>query len=358
MIRLVAFAFRRCLPRAFLVTSVLLLVLAARGSPLPEALANDEEARSLARGLARLDVWSVFWVLAVPGVLWQAARLGARWRSSDADWLAPSPVPRLALGLACFTGAWGAGLALALLAALAAEAAAGDSAGALRWQRTLENPSAVLLEESPELRWEEPSLDLGALPAGTRFRLRVTVAPGSGPAVTATFSVGTSPPWNAGASVERRIFGRTALALPVPAGLRGPAAFELSRTGEGALLVLPARSLELLVPAASEHLPSFELFLRAALFLAAAQSLTLGLASWMRPTLAAASVASLALLPWAWGLAGSLAPAGDLPRAWRLVGEGIAPAPVALAPIGATLALVGLGCWLQHRSLLRGRGGA
>ncbi len=345
-------AARRTLPPLLVIAFVPVLLLAARSPSLPQVLASDPETEVVSGRLARLDVWSVFWILGAPALLWQAARLGSRWRERDADWLAPAPVPRLALALATAAGAVAAGIGLAGLTALVAEGAAGAGPPALRWRRSLSNPPAFLLEDRPAVRWEASAL--AGAPPGARLRLPVTVAPGAGPAVTASLRALAGEVTLA--SVERRVSGRTALELVLPPadGHSGsaprqsaPVALELARIGPGSVLVLPPDELELLVPASSERWISAGLLARAALSLAAGLPLALGLACWMRPVLAALCVFSCALA--------GCSPAGDLGRVWSLAGAGIVPGPVRPGALLVSFLLALLGIALHHRAIVRGR---
>jgi hypothetical protein len=355
-------AFRRGLPLAFLCAYAALLVLAAAREWTPP-VPLDEREEVVARGLSRAGAWSLFGLVALPWLVLAAARSGARWQRGDAEWLAPTPARALSLALSFAAGTWAAGLALAFLTALAGEAAAGapperssDEPAAWRWLATLESPAVLVSEAGRSVRWEAPSLPSDVLARGARFLLRPTVAPGSGPAVTVAFSLvaGSEPI----ARVARRISGKSTLALDVPPGARGPLSFELAREEGGAVLVLPARSLELCVAAASERLAGVELLLRAGTFLAGALALALALGAWMRPSLAAGSVLALALLPRVIGAQSSAWPAGDLVRAWSLAGQGLVPAPpgtiAALVCAGALVA----GVALLHLALRRGRASA
>src|SRR5204862_3087521 len=123
-------------------------------------------------------------------------------------------------------------------------------------------------------------------------------------------------------TTRARVSGRRALELEAPAG---PLALELTRVGEGAVLVLPPQALELLVPAASDRLAALELALRALLLILPACALAAGFAGWMRASLAAPCVLALALAPWCTGRGEGVAPAGDLLRVWDELARGLVP---------------------------------
>jgi len=338
MLRLSALALRRTLPAWLLLGFGALLLLAARGSAGPPLLEADESARACLRALARQNVWSVLLVLA-PLLFLQAARLGT---PAAKAWLAPAPARPAVLALVLALGCSLACLAVTTLAALVSEAAlASTIATAPAWRRAgeLESPPAVLLDTAPSLRWSAPRCA-----PGRRLRLWTTVAPGSGPAVTARF---TARAGVRASVVEQRIAGRRALELEPPLAEDGALELELERIGSGALLVLPPHALELLEPVASERLTALALGTRAFLFLTTGCALALGLARRMRASLAAATVLALALLSWSTTGAGGFVPGGDFPRAWQELGAGLVPTPAPPWSLAGALVLAALGLALQ-----------
>jgi hypothetical protein len=340
MLGLSTLALRRTLPAWLLVALVGLLLLAARSGGGAPLLQPDERALAGLRALARQNVWSVLFVLA-PLLFVRAARLGAPAANA---WLAPAPSSRGAIALALALGCLLACAAATGVTALVSEAATAGAGRAWRRARTLENPPAVLLDTEPRVRWSVPRPA-----AGQRLRLATTVAVGSGPAVTARFTV------RAGAlssAVEARVPGRMALELEAPEGAGDVLELELERIGTGALLVLPPRALELLTPVASERLTALALGARAFVFLATGCTLALGLASRMRASLAAGLVLALALLSWTRARAARFVPAADLPRAWRELGEGLVPEWAPPSELVGALALFALGLALFARAPL------
>ncbi len=348
-------ALRRSLPAALWAPTLLFLALAATRSWSPPApIAGDPDAARSASAFVRHGVWATLGLFALPIIVFRAAAMPRRWRRRDASWIAPTPVARSAAALSGFLGAWtGAGL-LVLAAALAAEAAIRDAGAALRVQGVLESPAVVLSDDDGAARWELRTPRAEELAAGTLVRIRPTVAPGSGPAVTvlATLSAGDG---SESTRVARRVFGRTVLDLEVPPTARGALRFTLARMGPGAVLVLPARASELLVPARSERLASLELALRTWLALGAWLALAVGLGAWMRPGLAALATLAIVVAAARWSLARPLVPGSDLISAWELVGRGLVPPSAGLGVwIGLALALL-LGAGLVSAGLAQRR---
>lgn len=335
MLGLCALALRRTLPAWFLFGLLALLLLAARSCGAAPLLGDDERALAALRALARQNVWSVLFVLA-PLFFLQAARLGTNAASA---WLAPTPASGLALALTQAFGALLACGAATALTALVSEASTAGTNSAWRRARGLENPTGLLLDGAPSLRWSVPA------PApGQHLRLTITIATGAGPAVTARFFA------HAGARsavVEARVAGRSALELEPPIGVNPVLELELERVGSGALLVLPPNALELLAPVASERLTALALGSRAFLLLAAGCTLAFGLASRMRPSLAAGLVLALALLSWTSTGAARLVPGADLPRAWLELGQGLVPAWPPPAALVVALVVLALGLALR-----------
>ena len=357
---LVALAARRVLRPGWLLLVAAVLVLAATHDwGFAESVVADASTAVLARGRARQGTWAVALLVLAPALLHRGGRAAAEWRRSEADWLAPRPLPRAAWLLSTALGTFAAGALLLSAAAAAAELRAGRGERAWRWARALEHPSFALVEGDAARSWVEPGLARegagarGAAPDGARLLVRPTVAPGSGPA--ATVRVTAAPELSAGPAVEARIDGRARIALDLPAGA-GPLTLTVERVGPGAVVVLPAGAVELVLPARSERLASLELLARVALGLAVVVALGLGLGAWMRPALATGTLLALAALPAISPAAARLLPAGDLSRAWRLVGEGLVPPPIAPAPLLVGLALVAGGLLLAERGLARGKG--
>src|SRR5262245_50509373 len=98
---LIALGFRRSLPLAMAAAFSILLVLAARssaGDALFEAGAVGPASRD---ALTRENVWSVLFLLGVPALVWQSARLGTQ---GGADWLVTTGARPARLSFALFLG--------------------------------------------------------------------------------------------------------------------------------------------------------------------------------------------------------------------------------------------------------------
>jgi len=337
-------ALRRALPWPLALVLALLFALAARGSGVALAPALDPDGAGLARAAERLDVWSVFFGLALPLLVWRAAWLG---RPEQNDWLRPLPAPRGALALALFAGVAAAGALVVAGAVVASELGAGAGGPAWRRAEVWDTPVALLLGPRTAVHWTEPAL--AGAPRGTRLSLAVTVAPGAGPAATARFTA-------AGGSVEARVSGRRRLVLELPADTgAAPLELALERVGEGAALVLLPDGLERLEPVASERAVSLALGAHALALVVAAGALALGLARALRPALAALSVLALIVLAQLVSPGAAPVPAGDLAGLWSEVASGLAPhAPGAGAAAGA-LACAAVGVLLCRSGL--GTGG-
>lgn len=341
--RLVALAARRTLPPWLLGLLLVLVLLAARGADGVPAASTDGPAAAAARALARQDAWSILF-LAAPLLFFLAARIGT---SAASEWLLAAPVPRLSLTLSL-----GAGCALACAGATAVTALASECmlpAGGPAWRPGPASPApaALLPDGAAPVEWAVP-----APPPGARLRLWTTVAPGSGPAVTARLAI------RAGAGrteLVARVSGRTALELAPPREAEGMLALELAREGPGAVLVLPPGALQVLVPASSERAATLELALRALSLLVAGCGLALGLAGSLRPALVALLVLSLAVLAATRPCCERVVPGGDLARAWGEVSTGLVPGPAGAWPLAATAGLTALGLLLHARSLGRAR---
>jgi len=321
---------------------------------LPAGLGPDDAER-LGRGFCRQGVWTLLLVLVAPLLVHRAASTLERWREEDAEWLASRPVPRLGVLVAAFLGTWlGAGLVLAGIAVLA-EVALGGSGPTSRLHRELSHGSVVLFEDEGPTRWEQTACRLAELPAGTRARLRPTVAPGSGPVVSLRLTASSSEETAPFAETAARISGRSSVEVAVPAGAEGHLVLELAREGPGAVLVLPPDGGELLVPLASDRWVGVELLVRLLAASGAWIAVGLALGAWMRPAVATLGVLALWALPWWWGLGAAWVPGGDLPAVWGMLGEGIAPPlPDARWLVGGAVLLAG-GLAAALRGLSRGR---
>jgi hypothetical protein len=295
-----------------------------------EARASFERAHALVAAgpplgaWVRASVWAALAALGLPFVVGRAAGLARRWRLADAEWLAPSPLSPASIQGALLAGTSLAAFLLVALGALAAEAFAPAAPG-LRWAGTVGLAPAVLAEGAPPATCEVA----GSVPArGTRLAIRPTLAPGSGQAVSLCASLASAS--GEVSRVEARIHGRTTLELAVPDPDGAPLRFTLERSGPGAVLVLPGREADLLAPLPTDRSASLALGVRAWLALAAWMALAAGLGAWMRTSLAALLVLSLALLALAADAELGTAlrrflPGGDLALAYARVAAGVVP---------------------------------
>jgi len=339
---LVRLSFRRTLPLPLFVAFVILVGFAATRSWVPAATTflDDGAAAGRADDFRRQALWLVFALLALPALVVGAAAVGSLWRQRDADWLGWRPISRTGVLGSAWLGILSTATLLVTLTALVAEATPGPAPAAWRFARVLEHDALALHPGE-----QQKSLRLEALPDGTRLRIEVTVAPGSGPVATIRATLGDS-------SQTASVFGRRTLELTATDGAR-ELVFE--RSGEGAVLVLPSRSIDVIEPAASMHLASWELAWRMLLALAAWSAVALALGTWMRTAYAAGVTASLALLSTRWLAELSFLPGADLARAWRLIGEGLLPPAVAWPQVACVLLVVALGLTVARRGLERGR---
>ena len=346
-------------PRTLVVLAILAALAVTRDwglSPdaLPDGL-SPEDGERIGRGFCRQGVWTLLLILVAPLLVHRAASTLERWREEDAEWLASRPVSRLGVLVAAFLGTWLAGALVLAGIGVLAEVAAGGSGPTSRLDRELSHASVVLFEDEGPARWEQTDCPLAELPAGTRARLRPTVALGSGPVVSLRITASSSGGEAERAEATARISGRSVVEVPVPAGAEGHLVLELAREGPGAVLVLPPDGGEILVPLGSDRWVGVELLARLLVAAGAWIAVGLGLGAWMRPPVAALGVFALWALPWWWGLGATWVPGGDLPRVWGMLGEGIAPPlPDARGLVGfAVLLAVGLGAAI--RGLSRGR---
>lgn len=348
---LAALAARRGLRPAFVALVLVLLVLALRHDwGFAASVVAGEGTAALARGHARQGVWAVALLCFTPLLVHRASRAAADWRARDADWIAPLPLGRSAWIAAQALGLLGGAALVFAAAALAAELPLERAGGAWRWVRTLEHPAFALVEGDAGQSWVQSGL--AARPPGARLWCHPTVAPGSGPAASVRLSAATEG--GGAAEVLARLSGRAHVSLELPLG-DGPVHLAVERVGPGAVVVLPPGALELVVPARAEGLASLELLARALLAGAVGIALGLGLGAWMRPALATGTLAALSLLPALFPAAARFLPAGDLPAAWRLVGEGFVPPPLAAPALAAGLGLLVLGAALAALGQRRGR---
>lgn len=332
-------ALRRALSPALLISVALLLwISATRDWGLSEAALPADESGILQRAFARQAVWAIALFLIVPVLVMRSCGMARDWQRSESQWIAPLPLAKGGWVLSSYLGV----LCAALLAlggvALISSIVAGQGGPAWRRLHSLEHPALCLLDGDPAQRWEQSGCAPDARSGGGRLLLHPTVAPGSAPAATLRFGLlgeqGTRL-----ASVESRIFGRSRLALDLPDGSHDTALLELERTSDGATVVLPEGSLELLVPARCEGLADLELLLRALLAVATWIALGMGLAAWMRPAIAALLLLAAWSLIWSTGWMHACLPGSDLGAVWGRIGEGLVPESV---PPSALL-LAGLG---------------
>ncbi len=296
----------------------------------------------------RTNVWAVFALLALPLLLGRAAGIARRFQRADSEWLAPCPLSPWVVELALLAGIGSGALLLVALAAGAAEISCPTAPG-LRFVGRTSVPPAVLPEGAAPFSFVLEAPPPAGFPSGARIRVSPMVAPGSGPAVSVRASLSDAE--GGSTSVEKRIHGRATLEIPLPRGGAGPLGFTLERSGPGAVLVFPDRSVDILVETSSDRWASLELGLRAWLALAAWMALAAGLGAWMRPTLATllslAGVAHAGLLE----LARAFLPGGDLRGAWDLVGQGIVPPPLSPALLVPHAGGVLVGLLLLHFGL-------
>ena len=343
-------AFRRALPYALVAAFVALLALVVwREHTQAETLA---ESKAGLGALQRRSAWSLFVWIAVPNALFMAAGVCRRWSRSEGRWFGALPVSHAEYLLALWIGVWFATLALLGATALAAEAGAGSNAGLRRLQQELPHPRFALVQGDSPRVWPLTGMRLDA---GQYVRLRPTVAPGSGPAVTVLVRLLQGPDGPELARVERRVSGRTSLELEVPAATESPW-IEVARLGTGAVLAVPGGSLTLLDRIDSARELTFALALQLALASGVWTALVLALGSWLRPALAIG--ATLALFAWSTGstplpaLESTLRwlPGTQLPDLWQRIGEGLVPVRpgptnwvVGLAAIASSLILAARG---------------
>jgi hypothetical protein len=336
VLRLSLLALRRVLPPWLVVGLLLLLVQVARASARRPLFETDADALSGLRALARQNAWCALLVTA-PLLFLRSARLATvPW----ARWLASTGMPHGTLGPLL-----GAGCAVACLLATAMTVAVSEATmagGAEGWRRAglaLATHPTTLLSEPGSIRWSVPA------PApGTRLRLWTTVAPGSGPAVTARLLARGG---GAESVCEVRVSKRTALeveALPCPSGTLE---MELERLGEGAVLVLASADLEVLERVPSERLAAWALGSRVLALLVTGCALALGLGRVLRPALAATLVCTALLSSWSSAWAVAWFPCGDLPVAWRALSEGLVPEVVPPTALAGALALSLIGLALH-----------
>lgn len=360
---LVRLALRRTLTWPLLALHLALVLLAATRRWVPEStpFAGDAATVSAASAHMRQGVWLVLAAFALPLLVVRAAGTGERWRRRDADWLGALPLGRASLLAHTWLGTLAGALVLVAATALAAEAAARDPRPAMRWERTLDHPPLVLQPGDPAGAIELGPGALAGLPSGTRLRVEVTVAPGSGPAVTVAASLLPAGSTESTPGTVVRVHGRTRLELALPdAVLAGDpgnrrATLVLARRSEGAVLVLPRRSIDAVAPARAHALASWELGRETLLASAVWIVLAIALGVWMRPAYAAGLTACLALASWRWLAGVSLVPGASLARDWTLVGQGLVPPVGSWGSFAGALVAVTAGVAVARRGLDRGR---
>jgi len=344
----------RVLPRAAWLGLVVLFVLAAARDWTPEhALLAEDSGPGAGR---RQAVWALFGLVVLPVLVARAAGVARSWREGDCDWFAPLPIPREHYAWTACTGLWLGGLLAALLAGGTAELFASEGGDTYRWQRTLANPTFLLLEGDRGRGWTQTDLVLDELPPGARVVFEPTVAAGSGPAMTVRVTLADAG--GKEARREARVFGPTSIALDVPGGARGAARLRVERIGAGAVLALPRASLEVHVPTASDRLASLELWLRALLTLLAWTGFAAGLGAWIRPSLSAGVTLALLSIPHWSRFTLPWLPGADAVHAWDLVGAGLVPGTLEARGAVACLALGLGGAAALGLGLGRGRGAA
>lgn len=342
---LVRFKLRRALlPFLLPLTWALLGLAAARDWGLSASFPDRVAAEALEPWLARAGVWGALALLISPWLVLRAASLAEETRALSGTLLA-RPISRSALALAELAGVSLAALLLIASGAGAAELASRGGA-ALRYERTLTHEAVLLLEGATSARLAIAELSSLGGSGGTRLRVLATVAPGAGPAATLVASIVPEGGGGPLARASARVAGRTRLELSVPEAVAEPCALELAREGSGALLVVPADSVELLRPCASARLASVSFGLRLWLVLLAASALAVGLGAWMRPGLAGTLVLTLLWVVIVRPDVARSASFCDLTCSWQRIEAGlVAPLPGA-GEIGVSMAIAGVGLLL------------
>ncbi len=357
--RLAALELRRCLTPglAALVLGVACFAAtrdwsppaALEGVPLADATGDEGAYR-------RQAVWALFLVVAFPLLVSRAAGCAERWRARDADWFAPLPLPRSAYSVSTVAGVVCAAWLLVVGTATITEAFTTSSdTPPLRFHAAIAHPPLALLDDDEPM--QIPWSASGDATNGAQLVLHPTVAPGSGPAVAVRFSLARRG--DRGIFVERRLFGRTRIALDVPDPDADELELSIERTSDGAVFVLPPNSVELWVPTRSARLASVELGARCALLLAAWIALAAGLGAWMRAGLATALGAACFLLALVGADAApalaAFVPGADIVQAWGLVGRGVVPPSIDGRAFVGTLLLIAAGVGALHAGIAHGR---
>ncbi len=348
--RLFRFALLRTAPLPFWIPLAAILGLCAwRSSSALSRSVELMQSGPPATALVRQDVWAVFGLLAAPLFLVRAAGFAQSWTRFDSEWLGSRPISRIRAQLVLLFGAWAGALALVAVAALLCELMLPREAPGVRFVRTLETPSAVLVEGDPPLAWVQEDLHLDELASGAGLIVRPTVAPGSGPAVTVRVEVAS--PAGVLTYAEERIHGASAIELGLPKGARGPACLSIGRAGPGAVLLIPNRSVDLVSPSSSARLANLGMGVRVALALGAWIAIAAGLGAWMRPGIAALLVLACVLQTWTVGRIWTFLPGADIAATWQLVGRGLVPPAPDLSVVAGDLAGALVGLALLHRGL-------
>ena len=299
-------------------------------------LLDQVDPDGVERALARQGVWAVLSVFLAPFLVLRSAGAISTWRRGEVDWISSSPASPARVLLSTWIGAClAAGLAV-LLSAVAAELAAGSGPAGMALVDRSEAPRAVL--SVPGARsWTLESHALNR--PGATVRVHVLLVAG-GPAADVRLLV------TRGGGVgeqSRRMSGRTELRVVAPAG-EGPVEVRLELLEPDAIVALDASAVDVLAPVASERTASGRLGLHTWLALCAWLALALGLGAWVSTPTAALAVLALATASWS-GLTGLPFPGHDLPAAYALVGERLAPPGPSAADVAglALVAAAGLG---------------
>ena len=350
MIQLALLSMRRAMPAGFVITFLIILVLAATRTwgASPEVLAalGDEASR---RAAARQGVWVLAAVLIAPVLVMRAASTLPRWREADAAWLAPRRASPRACLAATLGGLALAGLLLMVLALGATEIAAAGNASGRSYVREVEHESLRILAAESGGDCALADLSGGDVDSKAILLLRPALLGGPGAGMRAVVHAGDVEI----GSVTAHLVGRRPLEVPLAPGAEGPLILTLERTGEGASLLLPKGSLQLLRGDGHERTGSLAVGARLLLTLLAMSALGLGLGAWMRGSVAAAFTLSLWVPAWTWGAGGGWWPGAEIFTSLALLGEGISPGwPGARMISGAAITgLVGLelarrGLWM------------
>jgi len=350
--RLARLALRRVAPRTRVLTCALLGAWIASRDWAPRAWSavalEPALDPALARGLAREAAWRAGTVLLLPLAAWQGARIFARWRGGEGNYLAASPAAPSALVVSSLAGMlFGIGL-LVVAGGAAVELALGLPRGpALRlaWSRSASDPPRVEPGGRLEVR-------LAAPPLVGEGRVRARLRPTFGASPTTVVDLSVRPAegdgTRAGAVLEGApLVAPTWLEVPAPPAA-GALIWSLHDVGEGPLALEGEGTFEVWEPVRYELAAAGAMVPALWLALAAVAALAFGFAAWVTPPTAAAGSGAALLatlsLP-------AVSPAAGLGVAFEHLALGRVPAlppPAAWLACGAALGL----------SLLLARGGA